>query len=281
MLLWQDNCFIQKAEDAEELQASLDRMCAWTENWGMAFNIEKCHVMHIGLHNPKLNYHMNGKSLSKTENERDIGVMVSNNLKPAQQCRKAAQAASAVLGQITRAFHYRDRHVFLSLYQQYVRRHLEFAVAAWAPWTRTDIDCLENVQRRAVRAISGLKGASYEEKLKEIGLPSLEDRRKEIDLVQAYKTVNCDEKGDCELGFVRADNRRPTRNGAGRDKLLVKRANHEYRRNYFSLRVIDDWNELPDTVKEARNVSAFKRLYRRHRDAMVTFIRDTAQSSGN
>ena len=131
LLLWQDNCFIQKAEDAEELQASLDRMCAWTENWGMAFNIEKCHVMHIGLHNPKLNYHMNGKSLSKTENERDIGVMVSNNLKPAQQCRKAAQTASAVLGQITRDFHYRDRHVFLSLYQQYVRWHLEFAVAAW------------------------------------------------------------------------------------------------------------------------------------------------------
>ena len=139
LLLWQDNCFIQKAEDAEELQASLDRMCSWAEKWGMAFNIEKCHVMHIGLHNPKLNYHMNGKSLSKTENERDIGVMVSNNLKPAQQCRKAAQAASAVLGQITRAFHYRDGHVFLSLSQQYVRPHLEFAVAAWSPWTQADI----------------------------------------------------------------------------------------------------------------------------------------------
>ena len=81
--------------------------------------------------------------------------------------------------------------------------------------------------------------------------------------------MNCDEKGDCELGFVRADNRRPTRNGAGRDKLLMKRANHEYRKNYFSLRVIEDWNELPDTVKEARNVSAFKCLYRRHRDARV------------
>ena len=111
--------------------------------------------------------------------------------------------------------------------------------------------------------------------------PAWKTEEKKIDLVQAYKTVNCDEKGDCELGFVRADNRRPTRNGAGRDKLLVKRADHEYRRNYFSLRVIDDWNELPDTVKEARNVSAFKRLYRRHRDAMVTPIRDTAQSSGN
>ena len=93
--------------------------------------------------------------------------------------------------------------------------------------------------------------------------------------------MNYDGKGDCELGFERADYRRPTRNGAGRDKLLAKRATHEYQKNFFSLRVINDWNELPDMVKEARNVSAFKRFYRRHRDAIVTPVRDAVQLNGN
>ena len=89
--------------------------------------------MHIWRNNPKHVYSMNGVQLVETTEERDIRVTVSCNLKPGQQCRKAAQTASVVLGQITRAFHYRDRGVFLNLYKQYVRPHLEFSVAAWAP----------------------------------------------------------------------------------------------------------------------------------------------------
>ena len=72
----------------------------------MQFNIAKCHVMHIGKNNPKNVYLMGEVHLSETTEERDIGVTVSCNLKPGQQCRKAAQTASMVLGQITRSFHY-------------------------------------------------------------------------------------------------------------------------------------------------------------------------------
>ena len=127
--------FIESEADAAELQATLDRLTAWTVKWGMQFNVAKCHVMHVGRNNPENEYKMCGVTLEKTSDKRDIGVTVSSNLKPAQQCRKAAQTASTVLSQIMRAFHYRDGHVFLNLYKQYVRPHLEFSVAAWAPWT--------------------------------------------------------------------------------------------------------------------------------------------------
>ena len=89
--------------------------------------------MHIGKNNPKNVYLMGEVQLSETTEERDIGVTVSCNLKPGQQCRKAAQTASMVLGQITRSFHYRDRKVFLNLCKQHVRPHLELAATAWAP----------------------------------------------------------------------------------------------------------------------------------------------------
>ena len=60
------------------------------------------------------------------------------------------------------------KKVFMNLYKQYVRPHLEFSVAAWAPWTQEDIETLEKVQKRAVKAVSGLKGHSYEEGLVEL-----------------------------------------------------------------------------------------------------------------
>ena len=107
---------------------------------------------------------------------------MSNHLKPAQQCRKAAQTASTVLGQIMRAFHYRDGHIFLNLYKQYVRPHLEFSLAAWTPWTQEDCEILKRVQKSAVKAVSGLKGHSNEERLRELRLPRLSDRCREIDM---------------------------------------------------------------------------------------------------
>ena len=96
---------------------TLDKLCKWAKTWVMAFNVDKCHIMHLGLHNQKQEYQMDGCKLGNTECERDIGVLISNNLKPSQQCKNAAQTAGAVLAQITRAFHYRDKVVFKNLYQ--------------------------------------------------------------------------------------------------------------------------------------------------------------------
>ena len=81
---------ISGPEDAAELQETLTKLCEWARTWGMAFNVAKCHVMHLGHHNPKSEYLMDGSKLDTTECERDIGVLVSDNLKPSQQCRKAA-----------------------------------------------------------------------------------------------------------------------------------------------------------------------------------------------
>ena len=251
---------IESARDAEELQECLNKLNKWAADWGMQFNTAKCHVMHVGRNNPKHVYNMGGTILEQTEAERDIGVIVTNNLKPSQQCKKAAQTASTVLSQILRAFHFRDMHVFLRLYNQYVRPHLEFAVPAWSPWTQEDRERLEKVQQRAVKAISGLRGRTYEERLVELSLPSLEERRLEMDMAQTYRTMNCEMRNM----FERADTRRPTRAASGKDKLIKKRSNNEFRKQFFSSRVVEDWNRLPDTVKEAKTTSAFKRLHRRH-----------------
>ena len=68
-------------------------------------NVGKCKVLHLGGRNPKHVYTMDGKALQETLSEEDIGVYVTQKLKPAEQCKTAARTAHAVLGQLTRAFH--------------------------------------------------------------------------------------------------------------------------------------------------------------------------------
>ena len=84
---------IENQEDAAELQATLNRLVARADTWCMAFNVAKCHVMHIGPKNPEHSYKMGGTVLGTSESERDIGVTVDHNLKPSVQCKKAAQTA--------------------------------------------------------------------------------------------------------------------------------------------------------------------------------------------
>ena len=81
---------IETGDDAAELQHSLDNLYEWARTWGMAFNEAKCQVMHVGRHNPRHVYHMNGIRLEVSNKERDMGVTTSDNIKPAQQCKKAA-----------------------------------------------------------------------------------------------------------------------------------------------------------------------------------------------
>ena len=86
-----------------ELQEALNRLLEWSKTWGMEFNVAKCKVMYLGSKNPKFEYEMAGQKLQEVAEEKDIGVYVTDKLKPASQCRAAAKTAQAVLGQLTRA----------------------------------------------------------------------------------------------------------------------------------------------------------------------------------
>ena len=169
---------VENETDREALQSDINALITWSDDWQMAFNRDKCKVMHFGKKNENYTYTMGGYApggtvLENSDEEKDLGVMIHKSLKPTSQCAKAVKKANQVLGQMSRAFTYRDRYTWVRLYKQYVRPHLEYAVQAWCPWSDADIELIENVQRRAIRMVSGLRSSVYEDRLRELGLTTL------------------------------------------------------------------------------------------------------------
>ena len=249
------------------LQEVIDKMFEWSECWGMEFNVQKCKVLHVGKNNPEYTYSMNGIQLNSVEYEKDIGIYIDQSLKPSRHCNEAVKRANAVLTQISKSFHFRDRHIFKKLYITYVRPHVENVSPAWNPWLRKDVDLIEKVQKRTVNMISGLIANTYEEKLIELNLESLEYRRTKLDMVQTFKILKNIDKVDERIWFTRANDytERNTRLNNNRDNLFRSKVSRtEVRNKFFSQRVINIWNNLPDHVKTATKVEQFKKLYDEH-----------------
>jgi hypothetical protein len=255
---------VETEEDKAKFQIMLNNLAEWSADWQMLFNADKCHVIHTGKKNPAFVYDWGGEQLEATEEEKDVGVIISKSLKPSLQCARAAKKANQVLGQMARSITYRDKYTFTRLYKVYVRPHLQYCVSAWSPFTVGDKELLENVQRRAVKMITNISG-SYEEKLAQLGLTTLEENRQRGDMVEMFKLMTGKTKVDFRDWFTLA----PVRQGAGNTRATTgylnveepPRASGEVRRNFFSQRCPRAWNTLPDVVKKATTVNSFKSAY--------------------
>ena len=170
--------------DKQHLQNDLDRLVKWSEKWQMLFNFGKCKCLHTRHRIFNVNYKMGDTVLGTTVKEKDLGVTISADMKVSEQCGIAASKGNQILGLIRRNITYKGKKLIIPLYKAIVRPHLEYCIQAWRPYRKKDIDTLERIQRRATKMIPELRDLSYEERLKECGLTTLETRRLRGDQIE-------------------------------------------------------------------------------------------------
>ena len=251
---------IKSQQDATELQLAIKQLETWADTWQMTFNASKCSVIHFGYNNQNYEYEMYGEKLNSTNEEKDVGITINCDLKPSHHVKKAVNMANKVIGIMSRSFHYRDKKTWIGLYKSYVRPHVEYSTPCWSPWTARDIEMIESVQERAINMCSSLKGTTYLEKLKEVGLMTLADRRLRADMIQVWKIIHKKDRVNETTWFTRlnTNTNRETRSTVSGMNIQIPRANLEIRRNFFSVRSPKMWNTLPDNIKILETLDAFK-----------------------
>ena len=177
-----------------EVQQDVRKSETWATDWHMFLNLPKCKHLHIGREDNTTDYVMvpNNEEIKikKADSEKDLGVVMDNKLLFPEHISSKVLTANKILGLSFRTFTYMDKVMFLDLYKTLVRQHLEYATPVWTPLYNKNAIVLENVQRRATNLVKTLSGMSYQVRLKELGLPSLEYRKLRADVIEVFKIIN-------------------------------------------------------------------------------------------
>ena len=230
----------------------------------MRFNTKKCNVLHIRPNNTSKNvryYSLNESILAEVAAAKYLGVQFSNDMKWSSHIQSVVHRAHQRLGFVKRTLKKAPFKLRKTAYESLVRAQLEYAAIIWDPVLQGERESLEKVQKKAARWARDQYSttASVTALQRDLGWPTLSDRRRNQRLVLMYKILhNLIAVPPDLVGIQRAT--RPARHPRNQDNLQRPRASFKSSPlwNCTVYRTIPEWNDLPATIAEADSLSAFK-----------------------
>ena len=142
----------------------------------------------------------------------------------------------------------------VKLFNTYVRSSLEYACQVWNPHLLCNIDLIESAQRKFTKRLPGLYNLTYPERLERLGIKSLELRRLHQDLILTYKILH---------GMVRVNRNKfftmkAVRTRGNQLSIYKRKFRLDTTKFFFSNRVVNVWNFLPNHIVKAPNLREFK-----------------------
>jgi len=227
--------------------------------------------MHLGKNNVKYDYKIHDSvadethSLTKTSEEKDLGVPFSSDPKWNKHIDNITHKADTVLRSLKNTFTCRDKKLWCKLYTSMIRPQMEYAVPVWNSDSTYCVKALEKVQRRVTNL--GQPKVTYENRLRALNLPTHRERRERGDCIETLKIANKWVNTELEpRNNTSTQHTRRNTKALLQDTYSAKAKNDhgaavEFRHTFLLNRVVPSWNELPNSVVESENVNVFKKRY--------------------
>ena len=263
------------------LQEDLTSVLKWADTNNMQLNEDKFQVIQHGKlaqlkssdsHQPYTT--TTGVPLPPSSSVTDLGVIIDEDLDWASHIQDKVTKASQFSGWILRTFKSRDKELLMTLFNSLVRSRLEYCSPLWSPYLQKDIIKMESVQRSFTARIAGLKEMNYHERLRHLGLYSLQRRRECYIIIQIWKIWKGINPNDVKLEFhfnarLGPQCRRPKTTGATHLDTL--------KFNSFCSSGPALFNIIPGEIKlDKKDAVSFKR----HLDTHLKRISDTPPTPG-
>jgi hypothetical protein len=244
---------IRTVEDCKLLQKDLDALHEWSLANKLPFNTSKCKMLNVGKPFAYA-YELGQQQLAWTNEEKDLGVWITNTLKTSLQCNSVYKKTSHVLALLKRIFGRFTKETLPIIINTYIRPCMEYAVQTWSPWLQKDVELLQRIYHRATKCVTGLQHKPYAERITYLNLFDFHYRRIRGDLILTYHILNTPNH-PLQTLF------KPGRYCVTRKHqfaLAIPVSHVNCRRYFFAVRVTFLWNSLPESVVSCANIYLFK-----------------------
>ena len=261
--LFADDCILYReintSADVLALQKDIDSFENWAKSWQMSFNSKKCHSVTVTRKRKQIlsEYFLGSAPLLKQDDFTYLGVTIASDLRWNRHVNNVVAKATRTLNFIRRNCFRCSLEARSLAYVSLVRPHLEYSVAAWDPFTASNVGRLEMVQRRAARFVKRdyRRTTSVTGLLDELGWQTLVERRRFSRLSLFYRALH----GQAGLGVDRLRlSQGATRASSGGDHFLQLSCRTEVYRNSFFPRTLCDWNSLSASVRSKPSLETFR-----------------------